>query len=80
MTFDLGEVALIVSAALFQGGQIVMLRIVVSSNRDQGRRLGALERLAAADEAAKKAVEAAVEAERRRVRHDTRGVPVAMEG
>lgn len=80
MTFDLGEVALIASAALFQGGQIVMLRIVVASNKDQGRRLGALEKLVEANEKAAAAAQAAVEAERRRIRHDTRGVPVAMEG
>lgn len=80
MTFDLGEVALIVSAALFQGGQIVMLRIVVASNRDQGRRLGALDKALGEMKAADEARAKAVDDERRRVRHDTRGVPVAMEG
>lgn len=80
MTFDLGEVALIVSAALFQGGQIVMLRIVVASNRDQGRRIGKIEEVLAANKAAVEAAREAIEAERRRVRHDTRGVPIAMEG
>ena len=44
MTFDFATVVVLVSGAVFQGGQIATLAAVVRSNRDQGRRLGAIEK------------------------------------
>ena len=44
MTFDLAEVGLIVGAATMLGGQLAILQQVVRSNRDQGARLGRLEK------------------------------------
>ncbi len=70
MTVDVSTEVLI-GASLFMGGQIAILAQVVRSNRDQGRRLGALERHREAAEAVEKD-----RAKRLRVRTSAGGVPV----
>jgi hypothetical protein len=68
MTLELSHVVAIATACLFVGGQLAILAQVVRSNRDQGRRLGALERAEA-----KRAGAAA--ARRERVLTNPTGVP-----
>jgi hypothetical protein len=68
MTFDV-SLEVVIGASLFVGGQLVTLAGVVRSNRDQGRRLGALERA----EAVRTAL---VKDRKERRREDTRGIPI----
>lgn len=70
MTVDVSPEVLI-GASLFMGGQIAILAQVVRSNRDQGRRLGALERHREAADAVEKD-----RAKRVRVRTAAGGVPI----
>lgn len=73
MTFDIPVVIALCTACLFVGGQLAILAQVVRSNREQGRRLGALEQW--------KAKREAIEGDRRiRVRTAAGGVPVAEDG
>lgn len=71
MTLDV-SVEMLVGAALFVGGQLVTLAGVVRSNRDQGRRLGALEQWKTAVTAVEKD-----RAKRVRVRTAAGGVPIS---
>lgn len=71
MTFDV-SLEVVIGASLFVGGQLVTLAGVVRSNRDQGRRLGALEKA----EASRIAV---LKDRKERVRANTRGVPVTVD-
>lgn len=70
VTIDV-SVEVLVGAAVFTGGQIAILAQVVRSNRDQGRRLGALERWRTGVEAVKKD-----RTQRHRVRTAADGVPL----
>jgi hypothetical protein len=79
MTLDISTEALI-GASLFMGAQLALLTLTVQSNRNQGRRIGKLEKARAGRLAARRAVRV----ERRRVATrgvgvpitDTRGIPV----
>jgi hypothetical protein len=53
MTVDI-SIEVLVGGAVFLGGQIAILAQVVRSNRDQGRRLGTLEKWRAGLEAVEK--------------------------
>lgn len=71
MTFDV-SLEVVIGASLFVGGQLVTLASVVRSNRDQGRRLGAIERA--------EAVRVALAKDRKeRRREDTRGIPIVSD-
>lgn len=72
MTIELTVAELAIGCA-FMGGQIAILASVVRSNRDQGRRLGGLEKR----EGERKAAKVAVQEERKRVRTAAGGVPIS---
>lgn len=56
MNLDVSTLIAVVTAAVFTGGQIATLASVVSSNRNQGERIGALEQWRAESQSAIKAV------------------------
>lgn len=68
MTLDV-SLEVICGSCLFMGGQLVTLASVVRSNRDQGRRIGALERW-------KEATIAIQKDRRTRIRTAGSGVPL----
>lgn len=68
MTFDVSAEVL-AGACIFMGGQIAILAQVVRSNRDQGRRLGAIEKREGKREGARE--------ERQRSFSRANGIPIS---